>query len=25
LREFEEKTPRISHLRLIGGNGNEGD
>lgn len=24
LREFEEKTPRASHLRLIGGNGNEG-
>lgn len=23
LREFEEKTPRISHLRIIGGNGNE--
>ena len=23
LREFEEKTPRVSHLRLIGGNGNE--
>ena len=25
LREFEEKTPRVSHLRLIGGNGNESD
>ncbi|MBY3131774.1 sigma-70 family RNA polymerase sigma factor [Rhizobium laguerreae] len=24
LREFEEKTPRVSHLRIIGGNGNEG-
>ncbi len=24
LREFEETTPRASHLRLIGGNGNEG-
>jgi RNA polymerase sigma-70 factor (ECF subfamily) len=23
LREFEEKTPRVSHLRIIGGNGNE--
>ncbi len=25
LREFEEKTPRVSHLRLIGGSGNESD
>jgi RNA polymerase sigma-70 factor (ECF subfamily) len=25
LREFEEKTPRASHLRLIGGSGNEGN
>ncbi|MGO7410884.1 RNA polymerase subunit sigma, partial [Rhizobium ruizarguesonis] len=25
LREFEEKTPRVSHLRIIGGNGNEGN
>ena len=25
LREFEEKTPRAAHLRLIGGNGNEGN
>lgn len=24
LRELEEKTPRASHLKLIGGNGNEG-
>ena len=23
LREFEEKTPRVSYLKLIGGNGNE--
>lgn len=23
LREFEEKTPRVPHLKLIGGNGNE--
>jgi len=25
LREFEEKMPRIAHLKLVGGNGNEGD
>ncbi|MBB3312232.1 RNA polymerase sigma-70 factor (ECF subfamily) [Rhizobium sp. BK196] len=25
LREFEEKSPRIAHLKLVGGNGNEGD